>query len=63
MSTNDSIIDLMNREHRLREEKKQLKMALRCALEWIEAVPDDTAQTLPAMPGFDWDWAKSPLEP
>lgn len=28
--------------------------ALRAALEWIDAVPQDTV--LPAMPGFDRDW-------
>ena len=28
---------------------------LDCAFEWIDAVPDETP--LPAMPGFDRDWA------
>ena len=30
------------------------------ALEWIDSVPQDTA--LPAMPGFDRDWANSVIE-
>lgn len=32
----------------------ELKEALSAALDWIDAVPDDTV--LPAMPGFDRDW-------
>ncbi len=37
----------------------ELRMALRSALEWIDAVPPEVASSLPAMPGFDRDWAES----
>lgn len=33
----------------------QLLAALSDALEWIDAVPSETAAALPAMPGFDRD--------
>lgn len=34
----------------------EMAEALKAALEWIDAVPDDVAARLPAMPGFDRDW-------
>lgn len=40
---------------------KELQDALRYALDWIDAVPKDVAESLPAMPGFDRDWADSLL--
>ena len=33
----------------------ELRAVARAMLEWIDAVPKDTV--LPAMPGFDRDWA------
>ena len=39
---------------------KQLIEVLDAQQEWIDAVPEDTA--LPAMPGFDRDWANGVLE-
>jgi hypothetical protein len=36
------------------DHSRDLKQALRWALEWIDAVPDDVQ--LPAMPGFDRDY-------
>ena len=35
----------------------KLREALTVALEWIDAVPQDTP--LPSMPGFDRDWVDS----
>ena len=40
-------------------EAKELREALAMALEWIDAVPQETV--LPAMPGFDRDWANGVL--
>lgn len=37
----------------MEQEIKALREALRAALDWIDAVPQDTV--LPAMPGFDRD--------
>ena len=34
----------------------ELRVALGCALNWIDAVPSDAAASFPAMPGFDRDW-------
>ena len=34
---------------------------LKAALEWIDAIPDDVASALPAMPGFDRDKAEAAL--
>lgn len=34
--------------------------ALEAALEWIDAVPDNTS--LPAMPGVDRDWVNNTLD-
>ena len=34
----------------------------RAALEWIDAIPADTAASLPGMPGFDRDDAEEVLE-
>lgn len=42
------------------KEVKELREALRAALDWIDAVPSGTE--LPAMPGFDRDWAESLLQ-
>jgi hypothetical protein len=42
--------------------RDQLAEYLRFALEWIDAVPDDVASRLPAMPGFDRDAAEAALE-
>lgn len=39
---------------------KELQTALGAALEFIDAIPPDVA--LPAMPGFDRDWAESLLK-
>lgn len=36
---------------------------LRAALDWIDAVPKEVADRLPAMPGFDRDEAESLLAP
>ena len=30
--------------------------------DWIDAVPDDVANVLPAMPGFDRDWSDAVME-
>ena len=35
---------------------------LRAALDWIDAIPKETADSLPAMPGFDRDAAESILD-
>lgn len=40
--------------------RDELLEALEAALEWIDAVPADTV--LPAMPGFDRDWADAIVE-
>jgi hypothetical protein len=42
------------------EREAKLAQALRWALEWIDAVPDDV--TLPGMPGFDRDYVNGLLE-
>ncbi len=42
------------------DQSDKLKEALRWALEWIDAVPDDVQ--LPVMPGFDRDYVNSLLE-
>jgi hypothetical protein len=44
----------------LLEHEESLKQALRWALEWIDAVPDDVM--LPGMPGFDRDYVNGLLE-
>jgi hypothetical protein len=44
----------------LLEQEESLKQALRWALEWIDAVPDDVM--LPGMPGFDRDYVNGLLE-
>lgn len=38
-----------------------LKQALRFALDWIDAVPKEVVDRLPAMPGFDRDFAETIL--
>jgi hypothetical protein len=40
---------------------EKLALYLRAALEWIDAVPKDVADRLPAMPGFDRDEADAAL--
>lgn len=42
------------------KQNKELVEVLQAALEWIDAVPKDTQ--LPAMPGFDRDWADEVLD-
>jgi len=37
------------------ERERVLRDAVGMALEWIDAIPDEIAATLPAMPGFDRD--------
>jgi hypothetical protein len=44
----------------LLEQEESLKQALRWALDWIDAVPDDVM--LPGMPGFDRDYVNGLLE-
>jgi hypothetical protein len=44
----------------LLEHEESLKQALRWALDWIDAVPDDVM--LPGMPGFDRDYVNGLLE-
>lgn len=39
------------------DQQTELRDALRFALAWIDAVPTDVVESLPAMPGFDRDWA------
>jgi hypothetical protein len=41
---------------------KQLAEYLRYALDWIDAIPKETAASFPAMPGFDRDAAESALD-
>jgi hypothetical protein len=41
-------------------DEKGCREALQAALAWIDAVPPETQ--LPAMPGFDRDWANGVLE-
>lgn len=44
----------------MQEDTKRLLADAACAIqalrEWIHAVPDDVAASLPAMPGVDGDW-------
>ena len=47
----------MNKDELIQE----LRSALRAALGWIDAVPDETVNSLPSMPGFDRDWADNLL--
>ena len=42
------------------KQKDEIKAVALAMREWIDAVPKDTV--LPAMPGFDRDWANSVLE-
>lgn len=44
---------------RLERKLAETQSVARAALEWIDAVPADTV--LPAMPGFDRDWAEGVL--
>ena len=46
---------LAKREHLLQEQLNNLREVAEAMREWIDAVPNDTV--LPAMPGFDRDWA------
>lgn len=39
----------------------EIKEVARAALEYIDALPSDVAAALPAMPGFDRDWAENVL--
>lgn len=45
---------------KLEQQNKELKEALRAALIWIDAIPNNTH--LPSMPGFDRDWVEGLLE-
>lgn len=38
-----------------------LKVA-EAALRWIDAIPKEVVASLPAMPGFDRDWAEDVME-
>lgn len=40
---------------------KDIKSVGRAALDYIDAIPKDVVATLPAMPGFDRDWAENVL--
>lgn len=40
----------------------ELRDALRCALNWIDAVPSESVASFPAMPGFSRDWVEDLLE-
>lgn len=40
---------------------EELCSALRAAMEWIDAVPEEAAAAFPSMPGFDRDWVESLL--
>lgn len=40
---------------------KELAKVARAALDYIDALPKDVVATLPAMPGFDRDWAENVL--
>ena len=51
-STLPEQVKLMAEGLRVLSETRAVALAMR---EWIDAVPDDTP--LPAMPGFDRDWA------
>lgn len=42
-----------------REHAEELRKALTCAIEYIDAIPKDVA--LPTMPGFDRDWVNDLL--
>lgn len=42
---------------------RELSEALAATVEYIDAIPDDTAQKFPAMPGFDRDHVDSLLKP
>jgi len=50
---------IMNDFNKLVQENKKLRECLSWALEWIDAVPDDTI--LPTMPGFDRDYVDNVL--
>lgn len=41
---------------------KELVSALSASLEWIDAIPEEAAASLPVMPGFDRDWASNLLD-
>lgn len=41
----------------LEDRVKELKAVAEAALAWIDAVPAEVRESLPAMPGFDRDWA------
>jgi hypothetical protein len=41
---------------------KDVKSVARAALDYIDAIPKDVVATLPAMPGFDRDWAENVLD-
>ncbi|MDI4654251.1 MULTISPECIES: hypothetical protein [Pseudoalteromonas] len=36
---------------------KELLRVIKAQQEYIDAIPDETAASFPAMPGFDRDWA------
>lgn len=40
---------------------KELNSVARAALDYIDALPKDVVASLPAMPGFDRDWAENVL--
>jgi hypothetical protein len=44
----------------MKEDRDKAVFIAQVALEWIDAVPQETQ--LPAMPGFDRDWANNTLE-
>ncbi len=39
----------------------EVALVARTALDYIDAIPKDVVATLPAMPGFDRDWAENVL--
>lgn len=55
----EKFVTIMNDFNKLNEENKKLRECLSWALEWIDAVPDDTI--LPTMPGFDRDYVNNIL--
>lgn len=40
---------------------EELKEVARTALDYIDALPSDVANSLPVMPGFDRDWAENAI--
>ena len=50
----EQVNELLQSQHAKIENLKEVAIAMRT---YIDAIPSDVAESFPAMPGFDRDWA------